>query len=365
MSKPILNLIEPTLFDQTGHSYTYVQCLVKANLDFNFDLRVWLDKRGANLLDNLACQARAYFYRPIRQLQKIFLYKKLLQQSGTILVGTCELWDLKILAYFARKTTPKAKVVLHFHQFKQSAKKIASLKKIAAMNLDFEIITPTAKLAEIFSQHGFKNCTVIACPTYLPAPTSNHSQPKFSKVLYAGAARSDKGFPEVIQALKYNRALGYATTFEIQTSPPNSQRYDEATQQALRELQDITPANLILHNDTLNQTQYLNLFRNAICLLIYKQQDYQDKFSAVALDAFYAGSPIITAKNTWMGDVAERYTAGIALDEYTPTAIQEAIDYIAANYELFHANAKLAAELLSELHDPKRTLEFLATVRNI
>lgn len=357
----MLNLIEPTLFDQTGHSYTYVQCLLEANKQIRSTINVWCDKRGADLFKNQNCTIHPFFYRPLRQIYKIFLYRRLIQQSGIIFVSTAELWDLKLLSHFAKKyrTKVKAKIFLQFHQFKQTPKKIASLVKIAARDQGFNIITPTAKLADIFINRGFKSCTVIPCPTYHPAPKPNNTPVKFSKILYAGAARNDKGFPAVIDALQYNRQLGKDTAFEIQTSPPNSQRYDKPTLAALEKLKSISKNNLIIHNDTLTKEQYLDLFTNAICLLIYNQKDYQDKFSAVALDAFYAGSPIITAKNTWMGDMAEEYQAGVTLAEYTPENIQQAIDFLIANYEKFNANAKQAAQQLAELHDPRHTLEFL------
>lgn len=358
MSNNILNLVETTLHDQTGHSFTYVQCLLQANQEFDFDFHVWMDRRGKQLFTNSNCTAHAYFFRPLRQVQKIFLYRKLLQQAGNLFIGTSELWDLRILAFFAKLNKPKAKVFVHFHQFKQTAKKIACLQKISEANLGFNLATPTDRLSEIFTRNGFK-CTTIPCPTYYPTTKEATSTAKFDKVLYAGAARNDKGFPEVVQVVKYNRAQGKNTKFEIQVSPPSSLRYDEPTQAALHILEDIAADNLILHRETLNQEQYLDQFKNSICLLVYKQRDYQDKFSAVALDSFYAGCPIITAKNTWMGDMAERYTAGIALDTYTPESIQQAIEDIAANYAVYNANAKNAAQQLSQLHDPKHTLRVI------
>lgn len=356
----ILNLIETTLHDQTGHSYTYVQCLLKANETFGFKMHVWFDRRGKDLLDTASCTPHPYFYRPLRQIQKIFLYFKLLRKPGIIFVGTSELWDLQILAFFAKRMKTKAKVFVHSHQFKQTPKKIARLQKIAQLGLDFTLVTPTEKLAQIFRQQGLK-CQVLECPTYPPMTAITNTSAKFSKVLYAGAARNDKGFADVIKVLKYNRAIGKDTVFEIQTSPPSSRRYDTGTQVALQELHALPNKNLILHHDTLNEKQYLRLFHNAICMLIYKQKDYQDKFSAVALDSFYAGCPIITAKNTWMGDVAQRYGAGIALDNYAPETVQRAIEKIAANYEEYHNNARKAAQELLALHDPKRTLEFIGS----
>lgn len=361
MYKPILNLIEPTLHDQTGHSYGYVLSLINANHDFNFDIQVWLDRRGKNLLQNTPSKAHAYFFRPLRQLQKLFLYFKLLKCTGTIFISTTELWDLKILAFYSRYLTPKAKIVLHFHQFKQTASKLAALQAIAPLAKNFTILTPTDRLTSIFKTNGF-NCKTVPCPVFSAPRAVNNSTAKFNKILYAGAARRDKGFPTVVNLLQHFRTQQNNTTFEIQVSAPNSQRYDDATQQALQLLQTIPNDNLILHQATLNQSQYLELFNNSICLLLYDKHDYSDKFSGVALDAFYAGCPIITAKNTWMGDIAEKYQAGIALDNYDNDSIQQAVGTIIDNYTQYHNNAKKAALELSAEHDPRNTLASIITI---
>lgn len=358
MQNKILNLIEPTLYSKTGHGYTYVHCLQSANSEFNCDLRVWIDQRGTPLAENLNCNIIPYFSRKFRQLQKIFLYRKLLKQPEVLLISTAELWDLQIIDFFIKFANPQCKVFLHFHQFKQKSKKLATLKKIAAKNHNIMIICPTDRLTKIFTDTGFENCQVVPCPTYTPA-SSTKNLARFDKVLYAGAARKDKGFPSVINYLQYCRKHGNDTTFEIQISAPNSQRYDIETEFALSELQSINKENLILHSHTLDETQYQQQFNNAISLLMYDPHDYRDKFSAVALDAFYAGSPIITIKNTWMGDMAEKYQAGIALEENTPEAVQAAVDQIKQDFAQFHENAKKAARELSELHDPRNTLRLL------
>lgn len=352
-----LNLIEPTLYDQTGHSFSYVQSLINANAEFS--MRIWMDRRGKGLFDNYKCKEKPYFLRAFRQIQKVLLYKKLLSEPGAIFVGTSELWDLRVLAYLSGRMHVKACVFLHFHQFRKTPKKLATLKRIAAKAFNFHILSPTDKLLKVFKEHGFINYAVVPCPTYLPNINNEQVPGHFKKVLYAGAARKDKGFPLVVNLLQHLRSRQVNTVFEMQISPPSSQRYDNATQIALSQLQALPRNNLILHRDTLDQRRYLRLFRDSICLLLYDQKEYQDKFSGIALDAFYAGCPIITAKHTWMGDVAEHYGAGIALENYDVVSIQQAIDTIKNNYATFHTKAKQAAIQLAAAHDPKNTLDYV------
>lgn len=360
MKNRILNIIEPTLFDQTGHSYSYVQSLLQANKEFGYTVKVWCDQRGRDLFAEQACSVQPYFKRALRQAQKLWLYLKLIRKPGIIFIGTSDLWDLKIMACLVSIFHPQAKVCLHFHQFKQTPEKLNALREIAQQQHRLHIFTPTEKLSQIFTNNGFEQCTVVPCPTFTPPRTIDQTTGEFKKVLYAGAARSDKGFPTVVQLLAFLRANDINTPFEMQISAPNSQRYDQATTKALQILPTIDAHNLTLHRHTLDQTQYLNLFNNSICLLIYDQENYKDKFSGIALDAFYAGCPIITVKNTWMGETAEKYNAGIALDNLDMPNINAAIETIIQNYAVYNANAKQAAVELQQLHDPRHTLALLS-----
>jgi glycosyltransferase involved in cell wall biosynthesis len=355
----VLHIIEPTLFDQSGHGFGYVQSLISANRSIGFVMHVWHDNRGKKLLRGLPCISHSFFFRPLRQVQKLWLYFRLLKQHGIVFISTSELWDLKILAFYSKHFSTQAQVALHFHQFKKTAKKFHALDKLSKQCKKFAIFAPTDKLVQIFQEHGFKQAKCVACPSFYPLRDISHIDGKFSRILYPGAARSDKGFPQVIKLLQHLRQSGNNMVFELQISPPNSQRYDAATEEALVQLKTIPTTNLIVHNNTLNQQQYLGLFNNAICLLLHDHILYQDKFSGVTLDAFYAGCPIITAKNTWMGDSVEKYQAGIALENYTNEAITAAINNIVENYVFYHNNAKRAAVTLRQLHDPKNTLIYL------
>lgn len=354
MSKQ-LHIIEPTLFDQTGHGYSYVHSLLQANVGQGLTINVWMDRRGKNLLGN-NCVPHLYFWRKLRQLQKIALYFKLCLTQDIIFVSTSDLWDLKVLHFWSKLVNSRAKIYLHFHQFKQTSKKLQVLRKLATSTLN--ILTPTAKLTNIFVQAGF-NCHTIPCPTFYPERKTMVQTPTFSKLLYAGAARSDKGFPMVVQLLQHLRSQQNLVPFAIQVSAPNSNRYDESTQAALQTLHSLNVPNLTLYAQTLDQAQYLELFNNAICLLLYDQTGYSDKFSGIALDAFYAGCPVVTVSNTWMGDTATHYKAGIAVDKYDLSTIQDAIATIMQDYAFYQSNAQKAAIELQQLHDPLNTLQCL------
>lgn len=350
-----LHLIEPTLFDQTGHGYSYNSSIIKANNNL-FNIHVWLDKRGDKLFTNDPCSLHPYFYRRLRRLQKIVLYYKLLTTNCIIYICTAELTDLVILAWLHKILPIKAKVFLHFHQFNQKQKKLTTLQKIAQANYNFYIFTPTNKLTSIFQTSGFKNCKTVHCPSYIKNNKLANSDKIFEKLLYAGAARTDKGFPEVVNLVCYTKKIGINLPITIQISPPNSGRYDQNSQLAIQRLKSMPQDNLTLHTETLEQAKYQALFANSICLLIYDANSYHNKFSGVVLDACYAGCPIITVANTWLGDTINRFNAGITITNRNPETIINAINTIQKNYSLYSKNADHAATILSNEHDPINTL---------
>lgn len=357
-----LHLIEPTLYDQTGHGFSYNSSIIAANTNM-FKLHIWLDQRGKQLFAKDNCITHGYFSRRWRRVQKLFLYSKLLKQDIVIYLGTAEFTDLLFMYWLTKYLKSKAKIFLHFHQFRQTTAKLTTLQKIAQTKAQFYFITPTQKLTKIFQIAGFSHCLTIGCPSFSYNSLKINDASKFAKVLYAGAARKDKGFPTIVKLVEYITQEKLELPFAIQISPPNSGHYDAATTIALEKLVVIQNPNITLYRHTLNQTQYQELFTNAICLLVYDAISYQDKFSGVVLDACYAACPIITIANTWMADTVNRFKLGIVLATCEPRDILAAIYAIQKDYEFYVTNAKQAAVVLATEHDPKNTL--LAIQQNI
>lgn len=366
-----LNLIEPTLSSLAGHEYGYVASLIQANKNFGFNIHVWLSKAVdtkqvlSKLIHLNKCSVKIikYFIRPIRQLQKIFLYYKFLKNKQTFYVCTAGLIDLVICDYLNKlfKFNNFADVAFfHFHQFNKNSSKINTLKKISSFSKNnFKILTTTNNLTKIFLDCGFVKCKTIACPSFAPKILIDKIQYNFNKILYAGVARKDKGFPLVVDTIIAMQPQYSNLPFMLQIIPPNSNRFDKETLLALNKLQKVANLNhrIKLCRTALTAFQYQELFLGAICLLVYEQQEYADKFSGVTLDAFYAGCPVVTIANTWMGEITLRFNAGIVLQQPTIETIKDAIIKIIDQYNFYHANAKQAAKYLIETHDPKHSLQ--------
>lgn len=353
-----LNIIEPTLHDLAGHGYSYVSQVAKSAKEFGNKTHVWFDHRDPNLLRELNIFSHPWFYRKFRQLQKIILYYRLIKNKECIYVCTSELWDIKVLSLISRNIDTHSKIICHFHQFKKNRSKISSLKKIARNSPNIAIFTPTSRLSNIFKHTGFKSVKTIPCPSYPPKTTTYQPQKLEPYVIFAGAARDDKGFSKVVDTIKLANKSNSDIKFKIQASKPNSNRYDDKTKLAVDSLWSLPKNNrLQIISQTLTQQQYQDSFKNSIALLLYDQHSYCDKFSGVMLDAIYANCPVITTKDTWMGDITEKYDIGVTLKDHSPEKIISAIKVIKDNYQEYQNKALIAAELMKQEHDPINTVK--------
>ena len=349
-----LHIIEPTLHDETGHCCGYITSLLEANQPALFDIELWIDRRGKKLFTE---RMHPYFQRRWRKLQLFWLYRRLLKQQQAFFVPTAGRIDLKMLHILAGNRYSLDHVALHFHQFRSTEKKLQKLEKVANRHANLNIFIPTEKLAQIFHQAGFKHCRVVPCPTY--RPDTADFLPTFTKLIYAGAARIDKGFDQIVDLARYLATIHQTIPFEIQVSAPHSGCYEPLIEQCLAQLKTLSAPWLQLHTETLNRAAYQQLFKGSICIQPYQHVAYHDKFSGVLLDAMYAGCPVITVADTWMGDVVQRFNAGIVLSDLNAQSLWQSCQTIINNYALFHANACKAGQQLRQEHDPRRTLEAL------
>lgn len=353
-----LHIIEPTLENQGGHCHSYLHSLIQANADFSYNIHLWLNRRGQHLYPGTSIRLHPYFQRRWQKLQKFFCLRFLVRSCKTIFIPTAGRIDLIYLDWILKDKEYKEKLFLHFHQFKINEKKLILLKKIAKKHPGFIIMASTLKLLAIFQRSGFKYCEHAPCPTYR-LPLFPFERCSFKKVIYAGTARTDKGFPEVIAFLGYLMKKEKNLPVELQISLPSCGRYDDKSKRALRCLKGISLPKLVIRECVLDQMDYQRLFIGGISLLIYDKMSYQAKFSGVALDALYAGCPIITVSDTWMSGVVQRFQAGIVVTDRSPECIYQALILIRRWYSHFQENAKRAGEILSREHDPTNTLKII------
>lgn len=356
MTTKKLHIIEPTLANQAGHCYSYVRSLVRAHTNRAFDLHVWLDRRAKTLFQEEKCCIHACFFRKLMKIQMYFRLRSLLKSNESIFIPTASRMYLLFLSWLLRKGHFDQTIFLHFHQFKVTPEKMKLLCKVAKAHPEFIIMAPTEKLLTIFREAGFPNCEHVACPGYESRSKPSNQAAQCQKLIYAGAARLDKGFPQIVDYIEYATHQTNPLPIEVQISPPSSGRYDCASKKAIAKLNQLPHSTLTLHAETLDRCAYQNLFDKAIALLLYERDAYANKFSGVALDSFYAGCPLVTIAGTWAGDMVKRFDAGVVLNNPSSQNIHEAVQFICHDYAHYHENAKHAGEVLQKEHDPINTL---------
>jgi hypothetical protein len=203
-----IHVVEPTLSNEAGHCYSFVASLCKAS-DGARPLRLWASRHASLSFGGSHIGVQNYFYRKIRRFQAYFLFRKLLKAPGRVFVPTARYTDLMLLNLAAGGTLPPKKAYLYVHWFKPSAGKAASLRKLARKQPNLEIYGPTPTVTKIFQDAGFKNAHVVPYPISRVDAGVRTAQP-FRHLLYAGAARSDKGFSHVVDLVALLHAQGEA-----------------------------------------------------------------------------------------------------------------------------------------------------------
>ena len=191
----------------------------------------------------------------------------------------------------------------------------------------------TPSVAEYFHRAGFRFAEVLPYPAP-GAPTSNDAF-GFRRLLYAGAARRDKGFNVVVDLVELLNARQERIPVAVQISPEHFGKYDAATLEDIDRLQKIGYPHLQVIDQTLDPDEYLGLFPGSICLQPYDRQEFHDRVSGVTLDALSQGCPLIATAGTWMAAQILPSRAGLALDQVNATALYDAVAEMIPRYDAF------------------------------
>lgn len=354
-----IHVIEPTLSGEAGHCRSFLEsvCLAPGNGACRFT--VW-GGRSASLPQegSAALGVKRYFHRKIRRLQEFFLLRRLLKTGERIFISTAGRVDALLLDWAASGALPPSGVFLYFHWVRPDSRKSAYFRRLAAKHPELVIMGPTPSVVDFFAGCGFRHCHVV------PYPITRHggeagANEGFRQLLFAGAARRDKGFSHVVRLIAHLQERGLSLPVSLQTSAAHYDKYDEETSAALERIPAIGYRSLRLSPETLSGEAYFETFRGSICLQPYDVRDFADRISGITLDALSMGAPLVTLRGTWMARVVERFQAGVVVDGPEPEPMLRAVQTIVADYPSFRANALRAGAALQREHDADHLLAFL------
>lgn len=353
-----IDVVEPTLGGEAGHCRDFLLSLCDAGRGRDISFRVF-GGAGATLsgIEGVRCEVVPHFSRRLRRAQALLLYRKLLGGEGRILVPTAGRTDLVLLDLAAKGPIPPRKVFLYFHWLRPTPAKLAYFRRFAARHPDVTVMGPTASAVAPFRECGFRDVRIVPypiSPVHLAATGAGES---FRHVLYAGAARRDKGFSRVVDLVCHLASRGVSIPFAVQASPGHYDKLDEGVRDDLDRLQAASPPWLRTFPDTLGAEEYRKTFDGAIVLQPYARDDFADRISGVTLDAFSAGAPVVATAGTWMARSAERFAAGTGVSDLSPESLLSEVETIREEYPRYHRNALEAGRTLREEHDPRHLLE--------
>lgn len=348
-----IHIIEPTLMTETGHCYSFISSLCKISEERS--LCLWINRNADVTFTGKNVQVKRYFYSKIRRFQCYGLYKRLLAAQGKLFISTAGITDLILLSWASRGKISRKKVYLYFHWLNTSDKKLAYLRKFARKQPNLMILGPTLSVINTFQEAGFENARIVPYPISDQTQHNKVEHSDFTGLLYAGAARQDKGISDVVDLVEYMSKLGLQIPFRLQNSPDHRGKYDVITKAEIQRLEKIPYPYLWLFPETLKPDEYLNLFIGAICIQLYSAEVFSDRISGVTLDALSAGSPIVTTAGTWIARMVQRFDAGIIIDSPEPEKTLAAIQQIIADYVRYNKNAYNAGMILQR----ENSAEFL------
>jgi glycosyltransferase involved in cell wall biosynthesis len=339
-----IHIVEPTLEGVSGHALNVVKSLCVAGEGLPFHL--WVG-HGAALpdLDGIVSEVHPYFRRRLRKLQAYLLYRRLLRQSGRIVVTTAGSLDLYALDWAAGKAIPPRKAFLYFHQVRRlGARKLERFRRLAAKQPNLTVMGTTSAIEQIFRDCGFAHTVTLSLPPGIDAETFPAEPAPFRHLLYAGAARADKGFGAVVDLVAHLAAIGATVPVTVQTCGDHYGRHDPATRAHVERLHRIGYAALTLLPDPLMPREYTALFPGGISLQPYQRDEYAAKMSAITLDSFGAGCPVVTVAGTSMAALVGRFDAGAVVDDPNPDALWNACRTLLADYPRYRDHARRGGE---------------------
>lgn len=347
MAEP-LHVVEPTLVDEAGHCHSFIDAVCSAGPDRHFE--VWSGQPARPLFGDLPqVTLHPYFRRRIRRLQAPWLYRRLLREPGRIFVPTAGATELASADLSAGERIAPGKASFFFHWIRDTPRKRRRLARVARRQPHLRVLGAAPEIVAVLREVGFRDAHLVPYPLSLRA-LPERAGGEFRHLLFAGAARVDKGFGRVVDLVQLLKQRKARTPIAVQTSTRHYGKRDPTVAADLARLDALAYPALRAEPETLESDAYRELFRGAICLQPYVREEFERRVSVVTIEALASGSPVITTAGTWMADVVERNGAGIALDDPSAAALLEAVETVISGYERFSANARKAAEVVREEH---------------
>jgi len=340
-----LHVVEPTLEDYAGHCHALVSSLVRAARGNAIELwkgQVHEGDRAVPMTFGPDVTLHSYFRRRTRQTQMLRLLRRLLRTSSRVILTTARTLDLALVALVARAPLPPRRVFMYVHWLRMTPFKRWLLRVVAMRQPDVTIFCTTERLVDVFRQAGFRDVAMLPYPA--PETSRDDDPVAFRQLLYAGAARRDKGFGVVVDLVQLLAAKSADIAITVQTTPDHYGKYDDATRADIARLEATHYAPLTLIRKTPSPEEYAATFPGSICLQPYDAAEFRDRVSGVTLDALAHGCPVVATAGTWSAALIAPHNAGIVVANPNAESLHAAASALRADYPGYRRRALAAAE---------------------
>lgn len=157
------------------------------------------------------------------------------------------------------------------------------------------------------------------------------------KIVFPGNLRLEKGFDLSIKVANSLSKVGYSTFIRV--------TYTNVKDQRIKDLVQNISNNVNIIEGILTEEEYLILIKlSDIIVLPYKVSEFKTRTSGLMADAIYLNKPVVAAKNTYMGNIIEKYNNGVVYDTENEEELENAIKKLSKNYNYYLDNAKKCAK---------------------
>ncbi len=272
-------------------------------------------------------------------------------------------WALFAL-YSAVTNGPKVAIILRFERkFYEGTPSSFRLLEPFARSGQLIYLTDSRRLAADYEPLTRVPLTVIPIPHTTPAsePRSFAQARRPGPLRFGtlGGARGDKGFEEVLGAIKILVDAGSTDNlaFVLHAHSP----LPESTAKKLEAFRAHLPACASLIETTLSAEAYdAALMDLDVLLLPYQRDQYPSRTSGVLAEAMVAGKVCIVTADTWLSDELAEHGAGLECADRSPQALARAILEARDEFETLRRIAAERAESAARWHNSDRVIEIIS-----
>jgi glycosyltransferase involved in cell wall biosynthesis len=239
-----------------------------------------------------------------------------------------------------------------------------SLLERAGASDRVRICSDSERLAKEYSRFTDLQIKVVPIPHTIHAgnnvSTADRSSQRDTVCLVSlGGARDEKGFLEIIEAIKILHRSGELKKFSFVLQANMASREISSS---IEEIRTLNLDNVDFIDEDLVTEKYYTLLQKADAILLpYWRGIYASRTSGIFTEALAAGKPVIATDDTWMSDQLKRYGSGLLCRDRDPKDLARAMMELEANFDDYANKALLCRRPWLEKHNPDMLFESLVT----